>query len=134
MLEAAGEDNEYQIYYKCHSSFSRPIVVTFEEFKDRDEVLRKAGLVKGGQVHVTEDMSRKVSHHHHHYHVIIITIIIIIITIIIMIINMSGQGEQTGAEKIHARCSEVKPSLCLQVAYGQDGQISLFLIFLIIYS
>ena len=56
-----------QNYYKCLSSFSRPIVVTFEEFKDRDEVLRKAGLVKGGQVHVTEDMSRKVSHHHHHY-------------------------------------------------------------------
>ena len=39
----------------------RPVVVTFEEFKDRDEVLRKAGLLKGGQVHVTEDMSRKVS-------------------------------------------------------------------------
>ena len=38
----------------------RPVVVTFEEFKDRDEVLRKAGLLKGGQVHVTEDMSRKV--------------------------------------------------------------------------
>ena len=36
------------------------MVVTFEEFKDRDEVLRKAGLLKGGQVHVTEDMSRKV--------------------------------------------------------------------------
>ena len=114
-----------QNYYKCLSSFSRPIVVTFEEFKDRDEVLRKAGLVKGGQVHVTEDMSRKVSYHHYHYHVIIITIIIMII-IFIMIINMSGQGEQTGAEKIHARCPEVKPSLCLRVAYGQDGQISLF--------
>ena len=38
----------------------RPVVVSFEEFKDRDEVLRKAGLLKGGQVHVTEDMSRKV--------------------------------------------------------------------------
>ena len=36
------------------------MVVTFEEVKDRDEVLRKAGLLKGGQVHVTEDMSRKV--------------------------------------------------------------------------
>ena len=50
-----------QIIIIC-SSLSRPIVVTFEEFKDRDEVLRKAGLVKGGQVHVTEDMSRKVRH------------------------------------------------------------------------
>ena len=36
------------------------MVVTFEEFKDRDEVLRKAGLLKGGHIHVTEDMSRKV--------------------------------------------------------------------------
>ena len=57
-------------HYHYHVSLSRPIVVTFEEFKDRDEVLRKAGLVKGGQVHVTEDMSRKVSHHHHHHSVI----------------------------------------------------------------
>ena len=36
----------------------RPVLVTFEEFKDRDEVLRKAGLLKGGNIHVTEDMSR----------------------------------------------------------------------------
>ena len=38
----------------------RPVLVTFEEFKDRDEVLRKAGLLKGGNIHVTEDMSRRV--------------------------------------------------------------------------
>ena len=37
---------------------SRPVVVTFEEFKDRDEVLRKAGVLKGSNIHVTEDMSR----------------------------------------------------------------------------
>ena len=48
------------IYDMLTIFLSRPIVVTFEEFRDRDEVLRKAGLVKGGQVHVTEDMSRKV--------------------------------------------------------------------------
>ena len=48
-------------------SVSRPIVVTFEEFKDRDEVLRKAGLVKGGEIHVTEDMSRKVRHNNKHF-------------------------------------------------------------------
>ena len=36
------------------------MLVTFEEFKDRDEVLRKAGLLKGGNIHVTEDMSRRV--------------------------------------------------------------------------
>ena len=38
----------------------RPVVVTFEEFKDRDEVLRKAGLLKLSSLHVTEDMSRRV--------------------------------------------------------------------------
>ena len=27
---------------------TRPVVVTFEEFRDREEVLRKAGLLKGG--------------------------------------------------------------------------------------
>ena len=37
---------------------SRPVVVTFEEFKDRDEVLRKAGVLKGSNIHVTEDMPR----------------------------------------------------------------------------
>ena len=36
----------------------RPVVVTFEEFKDREEVLRKAGVLKGNNIHVTEDMSR----------------------------------------------------------------------------
>ena len=38
----------------------RPVVVSFEEFKDRDEVLRKAGLLRGTSIHVTEDMSRRV--------------------------------------------------------------------------
>ena len=38
----------------------RPVVVSFEEFKDRDEVLRKAGLLRGSSIHVTEDMSRRV--------------------------------------------------------------------------
>ena len=36
----------------------RPVVVTFEEFSDREHVLRKAGLLKGSNIHVTEDMSR----------------------------------------------------------------------------
>ena len=27
---------------------TRPVVVTFEEFRDREEVLRKAGLLKSG--------------------------------------------------------------------------------------
>ena len=34
------------------------MVVTFEEFSDREHVLRKAGLLKGSNIHVTEDMSR----------------------------------------------------------------------------
>ena len=32
----------------------------FEEFKDREEVLRKAGLLRGSSISVTEDMSRRV--------------------------------------------------------------------------
>ena len=39
---------------------------------------------------------------------------------VIIIITVSGQGEQTGVEKIHARCAEVKPSLCLQVAWSNE--------------
>ena len=34
--------------------------MTFEEFKDREEVLRKAALLRGSHVQVTEDMSRYV--------------------------------------------------------------------------
>ena len=55
--------------------------------------------------------------------IIIIIIINIIIIIIINIItvtlssNLSGQGEQTGTQKIHARCSSLEPSLCLQVSF-----------------
>ena len=36
----------------------RPVVVTFEDFNDREQVLRKAGMLKGNNIHVTEDMSR----------------------------------------------------------------------------
>ena len=39
----------------------RPVLATFQEFKDRDEVLRKAGVFKGNNIHVTEDMSRSVN-------------------------------------------------------------------------
>ena len=59
MLEDSGGAKTVLIKDKYQPDL-RPVVVTFEEFKDRDEVLRKAGLLKGGQVHVTEDMSRKV--------------------------------------------------------------------------
>ena len=36
-------------------------MVTFQELTAREEVLRKAGLLKGSNVFVTEDMSRSVS-------------------------------------------------------------------------
>lgn len=39
----------------------RPIVVTFEDFNDREQVLRKAAMLKGSNIHITEDMSRLVS-------------------------------------------------------------------------
>lgn len=36
----------------------RPVVVTFEDFNDREQVLRKAGMLKGNNIHITEDMSK----------------------------------------------------------------------------
>ena len=47
--------NSDVVFY--NSSF-RPVVVTFQEFKDREEVLRKSGVLKGNNIHITEDMSR----------------------------------------------------------------------------
>ena len=38
----------------------KPVVVTFEEYRDRDEVLRKSNMLKGSGLSVTEDMSRRV--------------------------------------------------------------------------
>ena len=38
----------------------KPVLVTFEEYKDRDEVLRKSNTLKGSGLSVTEDMSRRV--------------------------------------------------------------------------
>ena len=36
----------------------RPVVVSFEDFSDREQVLRKAAMLKGSNIHITEDMSR----------------------------------------------------------------------------
>ena len=33
-------------------------LATFEEYKDREEVLRKSGMLRGSNISVTEDMSR----------------------------------------------------------------------------
>ena len=61
MLEAAGRrDSSVEDNHCAAFLLSRPVVVSFEEFKDRDEVLRKAGLLRGSSIHVTEDMSRRV--------------------------------------------------------------------------
>ena len=38
----------------------KPVLVTFEEYRDRDEVLRKSNTLKGSGLSVTEDMSRRV--------------------------------------------------------------------------
>ena len=59
MLEVAGSPDCSVCSLQCFVLF-RPVVVSFEEFKDRDEVLRKAGLLRGSSIHVTEDMSRRV--------------------------------------------------------------------------
>lgn len=39
---------------------SRPVLVTFEVFKDREEVLRKGNMLKGSNIHIGEDMSKRI--------------------------------------------------------------------------
>ena len=53
-------DHQQQQYYFSRQHNPRPVVVTFQELTAREEVLRKAGLLKGSNVFVTEDMSRSV--------------------------------------------------------------------------
>ena len=37
----------------------RPVLVTFEEFKDREDILNKANMIsRTSSIHITEDMSR----------------------------------------------------------------------------
>ena len=40
-------------------SGSRPVLVTFENFKDREEVLRKGKLSKNSNIHISEDLSKR---------------------------------------------------------------------------
>ena len=35
------------------------MLVTFELFKDREEVLRKGNLLKGSSIHISEDLSKR---------------------------------------------------------------------------
>eukprot|EP00095_Tigriopus_kingsejongensis_P005625 maker-scaffold335_size202896-snap-gene-1.20 protein:Tk05625 transcript:maker-scaffold335_size202896-snap-gene-1.20-mRNA-1 annotation:"sporulation-specific protein 15-like" len=43
----------------------RPVLVNFVNWKDREEVLRKATFLRGSNIYVTEDLSRKVREHRH---------------------------------------------------------------------
>ena len=36
----------------------RPVIMTFRLFKDRDEVFRKAGMLRGSSLHISEDVTR----------------------------------------------------------------------------
>ena len=40
-------------------SGARPVLVTFESFKDREEVLRKGNLSKNTNIHISEDLSKR---------------------------------------------------------------------------
>ena len=40
-------------------SGSQPVVVTFHKFEDKEEVLKRAGLLGGSKVHIVEDMNRR---------------------------------------------------------------------------
>ena len=41
-----------------HVQGCRPVLVTFESFKDREDVLSKARLLKRSNIYVSEDLSR----------------------------------------------------------------------------
>jgi len=43
----------------------KPIQVCFVNYRDKEEVLRKARLLKGSNVYIGEDFSRKVREHRH---------------------------------------------------------------------
>ena len=60
-----------RVYTGPEVSGSRPVLVTFETFKDREEVilnsslillqvLRKGNLLKGSNIHISEDISKRV--------------------------------------------------------------------------
>ena len=36
---------------------SHPVLVTFQKFEDKEEVLKKAGLLGGTKVHIIEDLN-----------------------------------------------------------------------------
>ena len=36
----------------------RPVFMTFRLFRDRDEVFRKAGMLNGSNLHISEDVTR----------------------------------------------------------------------------
>ena len=38
---------------------TRPVLVTFEHFKDREEVLRKGNFGRSGNIHISEDLSKR---------------------------------------------------------------------------
>ena len=47
-----------RLYTGPEVSGCRPVVVTFEDYKDREEVLRKASMLRSSNIHITEDMSK----------------------------------------------------------------------------
>ena len=57
-LEVAGFMKYTERNTKPHDTLCRPVVVSFEEDHAREEVLQKAGMLKGSKVYITEDLSR----------------------------------------------------------------------------
>lgn len=41
----------------------KPILVNFHLFKDKEDILRKSALLRGTNIYITEDYSRKVRRH-----------------------------------------------------------------------
>ena len=37
----------------------KPVLITFRLYRDREEVWRKAGFLRGSSLHITEDVTRR---------------------------------------------------------------------------
>ena len=47
-----------RLYTGPEVSGCKPVVVTFEDYKDREEVLSNASMFRSDNIHITEDMSK----------------------------------------------------------------------------
>ncbi len=47
---------------------TKPVLVNFVHWKDREEVLRKSTFLRGTNIYITEDLSRRMREHRQELH------------------------------------------------------------------